>query len=131
LDESHPENLLTYFPTDEEWTMHTRPRRIEPSERYPTKYAVADLPSTASRERNQTTRRTEGKSKGSQYKRKQTFEGKGSMDNFVKKTQNKERASARELSEQEMEEIYDAISEEEINQQLNTGFSLNPDWNDE
>ena len=44
FDELHPENALTYFPTDEEWTHSIRPERIPIESRFPERYAVGGLP---------------------------------------------------------------------------------------
>jgi hypothetical protein len=44
MDESHPENTLTYFPTDEEWSTQARPARLELDTRFPAKYEVVSLP---------------------------------------------------------------------------------------
>jgi hypothetical protein len=40
FDELHPENALTYFPTDENWTLNARPDRIPLESRFPEKYSV-------------------------------------------------------------------------------------------
>lgn len=56
MDESHPENMLTYFPTEEDWTMHTCPSRLELDERFPAKYVVASLPPPAHEEQQVATR---------------------------------------------------------------------------
>ena len=44
MDENHPENALAYFPTEEDWMMHIRPRQLELDEKFPAKYTVASLP---------------------------------------------------------------------------------------
>ena len=45
-NEKHPENNLVYFPTDEEWTLTTRPDRIPLEERFPQRFAVNSIPIT-------------------------------------------------------------------------------------
>ena len=40
FDEIHPENALTYFPTEEEWTHNARPDRIPLQNRFPAKLAT-------------------------------------------------------------------------------------------
>ena len=40
FDEIHPENALTYFPTEEAWTLCARPDRIPLDDRFPAKFAV-------------------------------------------------------------------------------------------
>jgi hypothetical protein len=44
MDESHPENTLMYFPTDEEWSTQAHPARLDLDTRFPAKYKVASLP---------------------------------------------------------------------------------------
>jgi hypothetical protein len=44
-NDKYPENDMVYFPTEQEWTLTTRPSRIPPEERFPQLYAVNSLPS--------------------------------------------------------------------------------------
>ncbi len=44
FDEMHPENALTYFPTEESWTLNARPERIPLDDRFPSRHAVGSLP---------------------------------------------------------------------------------------
>jgi hypothetical protein len=46
FDEKHPENNMVYFPTDEDWTLTTRPDRIPTKERFPQWFTVNSLPIT-------------------------------------------------------------------------------------
>lgn len=39
-----PENNMVYFPTDQDWTLASRPSRIPVEDRFPAKYAVNSLP---------------------------------------------------------------------------------------
>ena len=50
FDEIHPENALTYFPTEENWTLTARPERIPLEDRFPSRYAVGSLPPQVKRE---------------------------------------------------------------------------------
>jgi hypothetical protein len=43
-DETHPENALKYFPTEEPWTKVIRPAKLPFSERFPARFAVGSLP---------------------------------------------------------------------------------------
>ena len=43
-DEKHPENNLTFFPTEENWTLTSCPVRIPLEDRFPQRYAVNSLP---------------------------------------------------------------------------------------
>ena len=40
FDEIHPENALTYFPTEESWTLLARPERVPMEDRFLNRYAV-------------------------------------------------------------------------------------------
>ena len=44
FDEIHLENALTYFPTEESWTLTARPERVPLEERFPSRYTVGSLP---------------------------------------------------------------------------------------
>ena len=55
MDDIHPKNVLIYFPTDEDWTMHSRPQRIKLDERFLAKYVVASLPPPTSNEQQTNT----------------------------------------------------------------------------
>ena len=44
FDEINPENVLTYFPTEESWTLTARPERVPLEDRFPSRYAVRSLP---------------------------------------------------------------------------------------
>ena len=43
LDERNPLNNMPFFPTEQEWTLVSRPNRIPLDERFPAAYAVNDL----------------------------------------------------------------------------------------
>ena len=49
FDTLHPENNMIFFPTEEGWTLTTRPDRIPLEERFPQRYTVNSLPSTSKR----------------------------------------------------------------------------------
>ena len=120
MDEGHPENVLTYFPTEEDWTYHSRPRELQLEERYPAKYAVASLPPPERGECKQVTRRIEGngKRKQSRYPGKEI---RGPMDNFV--SQPRSGGQAIDLEEQEAEEVFNTILDKDITKHLNTAFN--------
>ena len=40
----HPENNLVYFPTDEDWTVTTRPFKVPFEDKFPARFNVASLP---------------------------------------------------------------------------------------
>ena len=44
LDERNPNNSMPFFPTDEDWTLVSRPGRIPLADRFPAAYAVNSLP---------------------------------------------------------------------------------------
>lgn len=45
-DDRYPENNIVFFPTEQDWTLTTRPSRIPTEERFPQHHAVKSLPST-------------------------------------------------------------------------------------
>ncbi len=49
LDERNPLNSMPFFPTDQDWTLVSRPSRIPLEERFPTAYAVQSLPYAAAK----------------------------------------------------------------------------------
>ena len=69
FDEMHPENALTYFPTDENWTLTARPDRIPLEERFPSRYAVGSLPPPSNTRRQLPTREIERKQRQKQRRR--------------------------------------------------------------
>jgi hypothetical protein len=46
IDERNPQNAMPYFPTDQDWTLITRPERIPLDIRFPGRYTVNSLPIT-------------------------------------------------------------------------------------
>ena len=66
FNEMHPENVLTYFPTDESWTLMARPDRIPLEERFPSRYAVRSLPLPSNTRRQMPTREIKHKQKQKQ-----------------------------------------------------------------
>ena len=120
MDENHPENALAYFPMEEDWMLHIRPRRLELDERFPAKYAVASLPPPpAAGERMATTRPVGEKRRKQQARRKQTRES-GPMDEFVERTRNgecSEGAAGKEGSSNS-----EAYSDDKVNQHLNNAY---------
>lgn len=54
-DERYPENKMVYFPTDQDWTMSTKPARVPLEERFPAHFAVNSLPTAASRRQHRPT----------------------------------------------------------------------------
>ena len=120
MDENHPENALAYFPTEEDWTLHIRPHRLELDERFPAKYAVASLPPPpVEGERLATTRPVGGKRKKQQVRRKRTKES-GPMDEFVERMRNGERSEGADGKEDgSASEVY---SDDEVDQHLNNAY---------
>jgi hypothetical protein len=59
----HPENALTYFPTEESWTLNARPERIPLDDGFPSKYAVGSLPPPSCMTRQPPTRTFERRQK--------------------------------------------------------------------
>ena len=83
MDESHLENVLAYFPTEEDWTLHIRLRWLELDEKFPAKYAVASLPPPPVTGQQQATTRPVGEKKRKQQVRRRNTKGSGPMDGFI------------------------------------------------
>ena len=82
FNKMHPENALTYFPTDESWTLMARPDRIPLEERFPSQYAVGSLPPPSSTRRQLPTRGIECRKK----QRCQSINGKQqTLDRYMEK----------------------------------------------
>ena len=45
-DNNYPENIMVYFPSDQDWMLTTKPDRIPVSEKFPKRFAVNSLPIT-------------------------------------------------------------------------------------
>ena len=66
IDKMHLEKALTYFPTDESWTLTARPDRILLEEHFPSQYVVGSLPQPSNTRRQLPTREIEHKQKQKQ-----------------------------------------------------------------
>ena len=86
MDENHLENALAYFPTEEDWTMHIRPRKLELEEKFPAKYVVASLPPPPVAGEWQATTRPIGENRWRQQVRQKQAKELGPMDEFVERT---------------------------------------------
>ncbi len=81
FDELHPENALTYFPTEESWTLIARPERIPLDERFPNRHAVISLPPPNHAGRPPPTRTMERKRK--QRGGNKGNSAQGTLDEFI------------------------------------------------
>ncbi len=63
FDKLHPENTLTYFPTEKSWTLSARPERIPLNDRFPSTLAVGSLPPSNHTARHLPTRQIECRTK--------------------------------------------------------------------
>ena len=78
-DENYPENNLSYFPTEEEWTLIQRPNKIQRAEKFPTRYAVAAL-----QQQGQPKQTLANKTQGKQRKQgAKVPENQSTMDQFM------------------------------------------------
>jgi hypothetical protein len=82
FDEMHPENALTYFPTEESWTLTARPERIPLDDRFPSKYAVGSLPPPNRTKKQMPTREIERRQKKKQHNSDGT---QRTLDRYVEK----------------------------------------------
>ena len=97
FDEIHPENVLTYFPTNESWTLTARPERVPLDERFPSKYAVGSLPPPSQTRRAPPTRELGRKQK---HKRRNTGKNQGTLDGFLDKRKHEDQEQDAEPSEE-------------------------------
>jgi hypothetical protein len=66
VDEKNPENGLTYFPTEQDWTQTSRPSQLAMDEQFPGKYAVNSLPIYSNRQVDAGPQGPQGKGKNLQ-----------------------------------------------------------------
>jgi hypothetical protein len=104
FDENHPENKMVYFPTQEEWTLTTRPDRIPLETRFPKRFTVNDIPIT--------TKKPNAKGK------RPTQQAQASVRSTQTKGKGKEKLHAREEGElpevDDYEECYDHIDYNDV-----------------
>ena len=82
FNELHPENALTYFPTEESWTLTVRPERVPIDDRFPGKYTVGSLPPPSQTRRQMLTREIAKKQK----RRRQSMNStQGTLDGFIER----------------------------------------------
>jgi hypothetical protein len=79
-DENYPENGLTYFPTEEDWTHTPQPNKIPFSEKFPQMYNVTSLPPPRQNNRMQAPSQTSRQRKQRQIK---PPPNQGTMDKYV------------------------------------------------
>jgi hypothetical protein len=63
INNRYPENNLPFFPTDEDWTLTTRPDKIPRENRFPQRYAVNPIPARAAPRRAQQQNQARNKAK--------------------------------------------------------------------
>jgi hypothetical protein len=117
MDENHPENVLTYFPTGEEWSMQARPARINLDIKFPAKYEVASLPLPKSEVQQPPTRQVTKKKKGLKLVQ---YTDRGPLDNYVTSGTSKPIRMERQLAE---DKLFNSISDDKITCQLNNTFT--------
>jgi hypothetical protein len=114
----HPENNLVYFPTDEDWTMTTRPFKIPVEDKFPTRYNMCSLPLPNQKARLLPTRPIGRKTK--QHNNK-NGEGQAVIEKFFT---NKHTDTQTELGE--LPEIREDNSKDEYDTQLDNAISTVP-----
>ena len=118
MDESHPENALMYFPTDEDWSTQVCPAKYELDIKFPAKYEVASLPLPTKDGRQPPTRQVANKKKGPRLVQ---YKERGPMDEYLK-TANTDKTHKPESHQME-DELLNSLSDEEITRQLDNTFS--------
>lgn len=109
FDDLHPENVLTYFPTEESWTLTARPERVLLESRFPSKYVVGSLPLPNHTKRQTPTREIERSQK---WKHRSQDATQGMLDGYVERRAPERPAEAEETSEDGQ---YDNADEEARN----------------
>jgi cellular nucleic acid-binding protein len=117
MDENHPENALTYFPTEEDWTKHACPARIDLDTRFPAKYSVASLPPLAMDLRQPPTRQVKSKKRGPKLVQ---LNGKGPIDDFLLSISGK---PCKMEGRQSDDELFNPLTDDEITHQLDNAFT--------
>ena len=126
-NDRHPENSMTYFPTEEQWTLTVRPDRIPLDERFPSKYAVASLPPPNNKQRLPPTRSI---AKQPKHPRKthtaDLAPEQATLDKFLQKSHPQQDSCANQNGKgtSEIEDLSDQLSDildEATNRLLNDG----------
>ena len=97
FDEIHPENALTYFPTEESWTLTARPERVPLGERFPSRFAVGSLPPPSHAKRAPPTREIARKQK---HKRRNVDNNQNTLDGYLETREHKDQEQNAEPSEE-------------------------------
>ena len=97
FNEIHPENTLTYFPTEESWTLTARPERVPLGERFPSRFAVGSLPPPSHAKRALPTRETGRKQK---HKQRNVDNNQNTLDGYLKTREHKDQEQNSEPSEE-------------------------------
>ena len=114
----HPENNLVYFPTDEDWTMTTRPFKIPLEDKFPTRFNVCSLPLPNQKARLPPTRPIGKKSK---RRNNNNGEGQAVIENFFTNERTDTQSEPGEIPE-----IREDESEDEYDTQLDNAISTMP-----
>lgn len=69
IDERNPLNSMPFFPSDQDWTLVSRPKRIPLNERFPAPFAVNSLPTTGMRTAGPAQHRKTGVNRGTKAPR--------------------------------------------------------------
>ena len=109
FDELHPENTLTYFPTEESWMLTARPDRIPLEDRFPSKYAVGSLPPPSHTRRQLPTREVARKQK---RRRRSIDNSQGTLDRYIERSVP---ASQPKAEEETKDGQYDKECEDVVN----------------
>jgi len=82
FDKMHPKNALTYFPTEESWTLNARPESVPLDDRFPSRHAVGSLPLASQMVRPPPTRPIECRQRRQNPQREDTAQR--TLDSFIK-----------------------------------------------
>ena len=109
FDKLHPENALTYFLSEESWTLTARPERILIDDRFPSKYAIGSLPLPSQTRRQLPTREVVRKQKRRGHSVDST---QGALDRYIERRAPASQAGAEEETKDRQ---YDKYSDDVVN----------------
>jgi hypothetical protein len=133
FDESHPENALKFFPTQEEWTQTAHPARIPMPERFPARFAVGSLPPQNRNGRELPTRNIAPKAKRPRTRAKDRLSPtQNTLHRYLNpnQSQNREANSITEEGEVEQEIFTSAFSTQSLSSSNTPRFTEDDSgWN--
>ena len=109
FNDIHLENALTYFPSEESWTLTARLERVPLGKRFPSKYGVGSLPPPSQAGRAPPTREIGRRQK---HKRRNAANNQGTLDRYLEKREGEDlEQNAEPLEEGQLDKDDEYVSE--------------------